>query len=71
MNRISPKKLLHSKWTAVQPRNKEKHFLITAVNEDPAGNPETVTLEAVHSHRETELDWRELKNAEQWRVGWV
>jgi len=31
MNRINPKKLQHSKWTAVQPRNKEKHFLVTAV----------------------------------------
>ena len=25
MNRINPAKLLHSKWTAVEPKNKEKH----------------------------------------------
>jgi hypothetical protein len=30
-NALSPKKLLHSKWTAVEPRNKEKHFLVTKV----------------------------------------
>ena len=29
MNPLNPKKLLNSKWTAVKPRNKEKHFLVT------------------------------------------
>ncbi|NLZ79547.1 MAG: TIGR02450 family Trp-rich protein, partial [Gammaproteobacteria bacterium] len=29
MHRINPKKLLHSKWTAVSPVNKEKHFMVT------------------------------------------
>jgi Ala-tRNA(Pro) deacylase len=28
-NRVSPKKLLLSKWTAVHPERKEKHFLVT------------------------------------------
>jgi hypothetical protein len=27
MNNINPKKLLNSKWTAVTPVNKEKHFM--------------------------------------------
>lgn len=71
MNRISPKKLLHTKWTAVEPVRKEKHFLVTAVHEDDAGNPQTVTLEAVHSKRERELPWRDLKNTAQWKAGWV
>ena len=71
MNRVSPKKLLHSKWTAVQPVNKEKHFLVTEVHEDDAGNPQTVTLEAVHSKRERELGWRDLRDTAQWRIGWV
>jgi tryptophan-rich hypothetical protein len=26
---INPEKLLLSKWTAVQPRNKENHFIVT------------------------------------------
>ena len=26
---LNPKKLKHSKWTAVQPHNKEKHFIVT------------------------------------------
>jgi tryptophan-rich hypothetical protein len=70
MNRVSPKKLLQTKWTATQPRNKEKHFLVTAVHLDEEDNPQTVTLEAVYSHREAEMDWRDLQDAEQWLVGW-
>ena len=39
-NALSPKKLLHTKWTAVAPRNKEKHFLVTKVIEpEPPGSP--------------------------------
>jgi hypothetical protein len=33
-NRLSPKKLLLSKWTAVQPLNREKHFVV--VRREPA-----------------------------------
>ena len=29
MNRINPTKLLRSKWTAVSPVKKEKHFMVT------------------------------------------
>ena len=34
MNKINPKKLLNSKWTAVKPTNKEKHFLVTEIEFD-------------------------------------
>jgi len=37
VNRINPKKLLNSKWTAVNPTKKEKHFLITEVEFDEEG----------------------------------
>ena len=70
MNRINPKKLQHSKWTAVQPRDNEKHFLVTELRCDAAGNPQICILEAVHSHRAIPLDWHELKNSEQWQIGW-
>ena len=30
-NPLSPKKLLLSKWTAVTPRHKERHFIVTRV----------------------------------------
>ena len=72
-NDLSPKKLLHTKWTAVAPRNKEKHFLVTKVVEPiPPGSPVvSIEIEAVHSKRVRVIAWRELKNALQWRRGWV
>ena len=33
MNRLNPKKLLLTKWTAVKPIAKQKHFLISRVIE--------------------------------------
>ena len=61
-NPLSPKKLLLSKWTAVQPRNREKHFVVVRViePEPPALRIEQVELEAVHSRRMLQLHWREL-----------
>ena len=72
-NPLSPKKLLHTKWTAVAPRNKEKHFLVTKVIEPlPPGSPVvSVEIEAVYSKRTGVIAWRELKNELQWRRGWV
>ena len=72
-NALSPKKLLHTKWTAVAPRNREKHFLVTKVIEPvPPGSPVvSVEIEAVHSKRTRVIAWRELKNELQWRRGWV
>ena len=73
INILSPKKLLHTKWTAVAPRNKEKHFLVTKVIEPiPPGSPVvSIEIEAVHSKRVRVIAWRELTNALQWRRGWV
>lgn len=70
---LSPKKLLHTKWTAVTPRNKEKHFLVTKVIEpEPPGSPVvSIEIEAVHSRRARVIAWRELKDTAQWRRGWV
>jgi tryptophan-rich hypothetical protein len=67
-----PKKLLHSKWTAVQPRDRERHFLVTRLLEpDPRDGPlEQVELEAVLSRRTTILAWRELRDASRWIRGW-
>jgi tryptophan-rich hypothetical protein len=72
-NVLSPKKLLHTKWTAVAPQNKEKHFLVTRVIEPvPPGSPVvSVEIEAVHSKRVQLIGWRELTDATRWRRGWV
>ena len=36
MNKINPAKLMLSKWTAVKPKQKERHFIVTKLiyNED-------------------------------------
>jgi tryptophan-rich hypothetical protein len=72
-NALSPKKLLHTKWTAVEPISKEKHFLVTRVVEpEPPGSPVvSVEIEAVHSKRVRVIAWRELKDATRWKRGWV
>ena len=72
-NRVSPKMLLLSKWTATTPRPQEKHFVVVRlVLPDPAEGPvEQVELEAVHSRRSMVLRWRELTDRSQWLQGWV
>ena len=70
MNRIAPAKLPLSKWTAVKPLNKEKHFIVTDVVRDENDVIESCVLEAVHSKREQVIDWRELENSELWLQGW-
>lgn len=70
MNAINPKKLLHSKWTAVQPVNKEKHFMVTEVEFDEEGAVVDCVIEAVMSKRTESIDWTVLKNTDNWRQGW-
>lgn len=69
--RISPKKLLLSKWTALTPIKREKHFLVTRVIVPDDGAPITeVDLQAVHSGRTQTIAWRTLDDAATWVVGW-
>ncbi|HWS28050.1 MAG TPA: TIGR02450 family Trp-rich protein [Xanthomonadales bacterium] len=71
-HRLNPKKLLLSKWTAVSPRHREMHFLVSKVHEPapPSTSIEKIELEAVHSGRAFTLPWRELENRSQWLQGW-
>ena len=86
MNMVHPKKLLLSKWTAVQPLGKDKHFLVSALvlpepvavaaglpPAPPATTPalEFVELEALMSKAVRRLRWRELKDSSRWRQGWL
>jgi len=70
--RLNPRKLLLSKWTAVAPRRKEKHFIVSEVlwPDDPAAPLEFIELEAVHSRRRQRLPWRALLDTDTWRQGW-
>jgi tryptophan-rich hypothetical protein len=73
MNRISPKKLLLSKWTAVKPVRKDKHFLVAKViqPEVPEEVVRWIEIEAVYSKEVHRIDWHDLRNQEEWRQGWV
>jgi len=71
MIRLNPEKLQLSKWTAVKPVRKEKHFLVSALVRDEHEVVVACLIEAVHSRRQREIDWRELKDPEKWRQGWV
>ncbi|MBC3272567.1 TIGR02450 family Trp-rich protein [Pseudomonas sp. SWRI81] len=70
MNRINPRKLLLSKWTAAHPQNREKHFLVTELIRDEDGTVLEVELQAVLTQRSERLDWRTLQNNEHWLPGW-
>jgi tryptophan-rich hypothetical protein len=72
MNRINPKKLLHSKWTAVQPIAKQKHFLVNklVLPEDPGQAIEFIEIEAVFSKKTKQIPWKELQDTGIWIQGW-
>ena len=69
-NRFSPAKLLHSKWTAAKPQNKEKHFIVTRLLRGEDDEVVGCILEAVHSKRASEIDYRELRDSSIWLQGW-
>ena len=68
MNPLNPKKLLLSKWTAVKPVAKQKHFLVSRVvqPELPMDPIESVEIEAVFSKATRVIAWRELQDDEVW-----
>ncbi len=70
MIRINPDKLLRSKWTAVSPENKEKHFLVTRLVRDDNDKVVRCEIESVYSRNTYRIDWTELKNTEFWMQGW-
>lgn len=70
MNALSAKKLLNSKWTKVNPERKEKHFLVTKVKYDEDGIVTDCLIEAVMSKRTYPIEWRGLRDSEQWISGW-
>ena len=73
MNPLNPKKLLLTKWTAVTPVAKQKHFLVSRVIQpDLVTDPiELVEIEAVFSKATQIMPWRELQDEGVWKQGWV
>ena len=73
MNPLNPKKLLLTKWTAVTPVSKQKHFLVSKVVKPdlPTDPIVLVEIEAVLSKATQIIPWRDLQNDNVWRQGWV
>ena len=69
MNPLNPKKLHLTKWTAVTPVAKQKHFLVSRVIEPelPTDPIESVEIEAVLSKATQIIPWRNLKDDSVWR----
>ena len=74
MNKINPKKLALSKWTAITPvcnrPHKEKHFIVDKVTYDEDGLVTLCVLEAIINKREEPIDWQQLTDSEHWAPGW-
>jgi tryptophan-rich hypothetical protein len=70
VNRINPSKLLLSKWTAAQPQNREKHFLVTELFRDEEGTVLEIELQAVLTNRSERVEWQVLKSSNTWLLGW-
>ena len=73
MNPLNLKKLHLTKWTAVKPVAKQKHFLVSKVIKPELPNEpvEFVEIESVFSKASQVIPWRDLQNDEVWRQGWV
>jgi tryptophan-rich hypothetical protein len=70
LHKINPKKLLHSKWTAMEPKNKEKHFMVTELELNEDGSVSSCSIEALMSKRLIPIQWQELKDGNLWQLGW-
>lgn len=71
-NPLSPKKLLLSKWTAVEPSKKRKHFLVRKLIAPTAPDTpiEHIEIEAVFDGWVTIIPWRQLQDSAIWLQGW-
>ena len=70
MNRINPRKLLLSKWTAVCPMNREKHFLVTELFCDETDKVLEIELQAVLTRNSQRFAWQRLQDTQEWVMGW-
>ncbi len=68
-----PKKLVDSKWTAVVPEDREKHFIVTRVldAETVAVRAPSVELRCLLTKRSRIVPQSDLRDPERWRPGWL
>lgn len=68
--KVNPNKLLNSKWTAVFPQHREKHFIIIKLIHDDNEDVQGCVIEAVINQRQQSIEWRELLDHKVWKQGW-
>jgi tryptophan-rich hypothetical protein len=69
-HRLNPAKLLLSKWTAVAPVNREKHFIVTELIRDEEDRILSIELQAVLTRRVEQMPWQALQDTGRWQTGW-
>lgn len=62
-----PRHLVGSKWSAVEPQDRERHWEVVSHSKKTG----FVTMTAVLTSRQIKRPWRELRDREQWLPGWV
>lgn len=70
MNQINPEKLFHSKWTSLQIKQKERHFIVTDLLRAEDETVIACKIEAVINNNIYTIDWQELKDSSRWITGW-
>jgi len=70
MNQINPKKILHSKWTAAEPQNREKHFIVSQCFYIGSNKLNEIEIKAIMTDNVYRIPWRELKDSTVWHIGW-
>ena len=68
--KMNPKKLLLSKWTAINPKQKERHFMVTKLIKDDDEKVVACQLQAVINKNDYEIMWQDLKDNSKWLMGW-
>jgi tryptophan-rich hypothetical protein len=69
-NPVNPKKLLNSKWTAMQPIDKQKHFMVVSIEYDEDQIVTECIMQSIMAKENTPIDRRDLKDSGKWRQGW-
>ncbi|MCX7553366.1 TIGR02450 family Trp-rich protein [Marinicella sp. S1101] len=67
----NPKKLRNSKWTSLHPENREKHFLITRIEQQKNGEINHCQIQAVLTKRTFLINVSELNDKRKWCHGWL
>lgn len=67
------KKILNSKWTAVDPKNKEKHFVVIKLNYSKTDIlvVESIILEAIFTKQHYTMSVEHLVESGLWAKGWA